>query len=56
MEYLTKFLNFEVAKFNDLPSIMIKLSEQGFIGEIYALIKKIFDHEAQFTLQGTYNK
>ena len=54
MEHLAKFLNFEVAKFNDLSSIMIKLSDQGFIAEIYGLIKKIFDHEAQFTLQGIY--
>ena len=52
MEHFNKSLNFEATKFNDLASIMVKLSDKGFIEEIYTLVKKIFDHEAQFTLQG----
>ena len=54
MEGVIKYLQSEASKYNDLTNIMKKLQDQGYIDELYAVIRKIFDHEVQFTLQGFF--
>eukprot|EP01017_Pseudomicrothorax_dubius_P033071 TRINITY_DN438_c0_g1_i1.p1 TRINITY_DN438_c0_g1~~TRINITY_DN438_c0_g1_i1.p1 ORF type:complete len:293 (+),score=35.64 TRINITY_DN438_c0_g1_i1:79-957(+) len=44
-------LQFEVAKYRDITTVLLRLEQQGFLGRIYSLFHEIITEEQHFTIK-----